>query len=169
MGESHELLDVDKVTVGAVGEPGQRLFLLQARNGAQVVTLKVEKAQVAALAAHLDHMLKDLPKPAALPEDLDLDEPTEPEWVVGSLGASYDETLDRLLLVAEEAPQTEEEEVGRQAQVRIGMTREQMAGLSARGALLVSSGRPPCPLCGYPLDPSGHDCPRTNGRRPPKL
>lgn len=164
-GRSYELLDVDKVTVGALGEPGQRLFLLQARAGAQVVTLKIEKIQVAALAAHLGTMLQELARPGHLPEDLELDEPAVPEWVVGGLGASYDEVLDRLLLVIDEAvPEGEEA-----AQARFGLTREQVAALAVHGTRLVESGRPPCPLCGYPLDQRGHDCPRTNGHRPPAL
>ena len=165
MSESYELLDVDKVTVGAVGAPGQRLFLLQARAGAEIVTLKVEKVQVAALAAHLGSMLQSLPPPGALPADLDLDEPAQPEWVVGSLAASYDEVLDRLLLVAEEA--VPDEETG--ARASFGLTREQVAALAIHGTRLVEAGRPPCPLCGYPLDQRGHDCPRTNGHRPPTL
>lgn len=165
MGESYELLDVDKLTVGALGKPGQRLFLLQAKAGAQVVTLKVEKVQVAALAAHLATMLERLPRPGHLPEDLDLEAPAEPEWVVGSLGASYDEAVDRLLLVAEEAvPEGEEP-----AEARFGLTRDQVAALAIRSTRLVQAGRPPCPLCGYPLDERGHDCPRTNGHRAPTL
>ena len=47
------------------------------------------------------------------------------------------------------------------------MTREQAAALAIRGTELVEAGRPPCPLCGYPLDARGHVCPRTNGNRPP--
>ena len=165
MSESFELLDVDKFTVGAVGEPGQRLFLLQARAGAQVVTLKLEKVQVAALATHLGNMLQDLPQPGTLPDDFDLEDPAEPEWVVGTLGARYDEDVDRLLLVAEEAvPEGEEA-----AEARFALTREQVAALAQHGTQLVAAGRPPCPLCGYPLDPRGHDCPRTNGHRPPVL
>ena len=50
---------------------------------------------------------------------------------------------------------------------RILLTREQAAAFAIRATQLVEAGRPPCPLCGLPLDPSGHDCPRTNGHRPP--
>ncbi len=165
MGRSYELLDVDKLTVGAIGRPGQRLFLLQAKAGSQVVTLKVEKIQVAALAAHLGTVMENLPRPGHLPDDLELEAPAEPEWVVGSLGAAYDEALDRLLLLAEEAvPEGEEA-----AEARFSLTREQVAALAIRGTRLVEAGRPPCPLCGYPLDQRGHDCPRTNGHRPPTL
>lgn len=165
MSASYELLDVDKITVGAVGEPGRRLFVLQARHAGQLVTLKVEKGQVAALVAHLGQLLQDLPEPGHLPEDLELELPVEPEWIVGSLGSSWDEQLDRLLLLVEEAAPEGEEP----AEARIGLTREQMAAIAVRGAELVSAGRPPCPLCGYPLEPRGHDCPRTNGHRPPAL
>lgn len=167
MGRSYELLDVDKLTVGTIGEPGQRVFLLQARQANQVVTFKVEKGQVAALAAHLGQLLEDLPEPDRLPEDLELETPAEPEWVVGSLGSSWDDDLDRLLLLVEEAvPEGAESEA---AEARIGLTRAQMAALALRGADLVTAGRPPCPLCNYPLDPRGHQCPRTNGHRPPAL
>ncbi|MDP9389579.1 MAG: DUF3090 family protein [Actinomycetota bacterium] len=165
MSESHELHDVDKLTVGAVGEPGRRLFLLQARHANQVVTLKVEKAQVAELVVTLRALLEDLPRPGHLPEDLELEEPAEPQWVVGRMRLGYDPALDRLLLVAEEASGEEDEG----AEARFGITREQMAALAIRGTRLVEAGRPPCPLCGYPLDPRGHDCPRTNGHRAPTL
>jgi uncharacterized repeat protein (TIGR03847 family) len=52
---------------------------------------------------------------------------------------------------------------------RFALTREQAAALVHQGEALVRSGRPPCPLCGYPLDPAGHSCPKTNGHRPPTL
>jgi uncharacterized repeat protein (TIGR03847 family) len=162
---SFDLVEVDKLTVGAVGEPGRRVFLLQARHGREVITLKLEKAQTAALSAYLDRLLEDLPSPEQLPEDLELEEPSEPEWVIGSLGVAYDETNDRLLLVAEEAVQESEEG----AQARFSLTRGQVAALARRGSQLVEAGRPSCRLCGYPLDPSGHACPRTNGHRPPTL
>jgi len=162
---SYELLDLDKLTIGAVGEPGQRLFLLQARAGAELVTLKIEKVQVAALAVHLGTMLQELPRPGHVPDALELEEPADPEWAIGHLAASYDPALDRVLLMVDEAVLEGDEA----AQARFGLTREQVAALAVRGTLLVEAGRPPCPLCGYPLDPRGHDCPRTNGHRAPVL
>jgi uncharacterized repeat protein (TIGR03847 family) len=161
---SYELFDVDRLTVGAVGPPGKRVFLLQAVAGATVITLKIEKQQVAALSEYLSQVLADLPSTGDLPTDLDLDEPAEPEWIVGALGVTYDEDTDRVLLVAEEAV-AEEDDVGEVA--RLAATREQIAALAIRGVALVEAGRPPCPLCGFPLDPSGHVCPRTDGHRPP--
>jgi len=50
---------------------------------------------------------------------------------------------------------------------RIVCTREQAGALAVNAMAAVRSGRPPCPLCGNPIDPSGHQCPRSNGHRPP--
>ena len=163
---SYELNDVDRLTVGTVGPPGQRVFMLQAKQGAELVTLKVEKAQVKALAEYLGELLADLPRSGHLPDDLELEEPADPEWVVGAIGITFVEEIDRLLLVVEEAV-PEGDDTGDEA--RFFITREQAGALAIRGTQLVESGRPPCPLCHYPLDPSGHVCPKTNGHRPPTL
>jgi len=161
-GSSFDLGEVDRITVGTVGPPGRRVFYLQAASGAQVVSLKLEKQQVAALVTYLATLLSDLPSPGPLPTDLDLVEPVIPEWVVGALGVSYDEGADRVLVQAEEAREEEGDET---AVARFLTTREQVAGLAARGADVVAAGRPPCPLCGQPLDPEGHVCVRLNGHR----
>ena len=162
MSSSFDLGDVDRITVGTVGEPGRRVFYLQAVAGSQVVSLKLEKQQVAALVTYLATLLSDLPGPGPLPTDIDLVEPVLPEWTVGALGVSYDEATDRILVQAEELM---EEETDEGATARFLATREQVAALAARGAEAVTSGRPPCPLCGQPLDPEGHVCVRLNGHR----
>ena len=173
-GQSFELPEVDRITVGTEGEPGRRVFYLQARMGPQLVTLKVEKQQVAALAEYLGTFLAELPRPGSLPTDLDLEEPALAEWAVGTLQLSYDPETDRVLIVAEEAILTTEDDdedaVPEQLPgiARFGATREQIAAIAIRGTSLVQAGRPPCPLCGNPLDPAGHSCPRTNGHRPPE-
>jgi uncharacterized repeat protein (TIGR03847 family) len=159
---SFEIPEVDHLTTGAIGPPGSRVFYLQARNAEQVVSLRLEKAQVAALVAYLAAMLADMPDvgPTTAP-NMGLIEPVVAEWVVGSLGVSYDEDADRIVIVAEEL--VEEGEEG--ARARISATPAQVAALSAQGAEAVAAGRPPCPLCGLPLDPEGHTCPRLNGHR----
>lgn len=167
MSSSFDLHNVERITVGTVGPPGERVFFLQARQGAELVTLKLEKSQVAALSTYLGELLQELPRPGHLPDDLDLEEPAVPEWTVGSLGITYSEETDRFLLVAEEL--SEEDEDPDAGDARFVVTREQVAALAIRGTQLVEAGRPPCPLCGYPLDPKGHSCPRTNGHRPPTL
>ena len=163
MTESYDLDEVDVLTTGTVGPPGERVFYLQARRGSQLLTLKMEKTQVAALVRYLCTLLADLPPPEELPQDLDLVEPIDAEWVVGTLGVSYDEDMDRFVLLAEEL--VEEGEEG--AMARIGATRDQVAGLVLHGAEVVEAGRPPCPLCGEPLDAEGHVCVRLNGHKRP--
>jgi uncharacterized repeat protein (TIGR03847 family) len=156
-------LSADRLCVGTVGPVGNRLFLIQCRQGETLLTLKVEKQQVAAMSDLLARVVKDQQRPGHLPDDQELEEPTEPAWAVGTVGVSYDEADDRVVLVIEEL--VAEGEVG--AIARVTVSREQAAAFSIQATRLVESGRPPCPLCGSPLDPSGHECPRTNGHRPP--
>ncbi|MGD0882775.1 MAG: DUF3090 family protein [Acidimicrobiales bacterium] len=158
-------LSAERLSVGTVGPVGSRLFLIQCRQGDTVLTVKVEKQQVAAMGDLLARVVKDRQRPGHLPDDQELEEPLEPAWAVGTIGVSYDESEDRVVLVIEEL--VPEGDVG--AIARVSITREQAAAFSIRATRLVESGRPPCPLCGSPLDPSGHECPRTNGHRPPAV
>lgn len=183
MSSSYDLSSVDRITVGAVGQPGRRTFFLQAREGSLLISLKVEKNQVAALAERLGELLHENPASSPIPEpaDLDLEEPTLADFVVGSLGLSFSSDEDRVVIVCEELVRLdldeddldddEDDEDGppQGAVARFGCTRGQAAALAMRGATLVATGRPACPLCGYPLDPRGHVCPKTNGHRPPRL
>ena len=172
MGTSFDLPDPDRFTAGTVGPPGQRVFYLQAGEGAQVVSLRLEKAQVAALAEYLASVLADLPTPdvASLPGELELAEPVVAEWVVGQIGVVFDEDRDRMLVQAEELVEEEAEGDVEPVEVekgiaRVALTRAQVAAFVGRAAELVAAGRPPCPLCGRPMDPAGHACIKTNGHR----
>ena len=199
MSRSFDLPEVEWATVGTVGEPGRRTFYLQARQGDQHVTLKLEKQQVAALSQFIGEILSDLPapEPAIADDQLELVEPVLAEWVVGSIQLAYENDSDRIVVVAEEValedPDEEEDRTDEserehgdplldpglgsagagmsasddQAVGRLGLTRAQAAALVRRGWDLVRAGRPACPLCGNPMDPEGHSCPRTNGHRSP--
>ena len=173
MSASFELPAVQRLTVGTVGPVGKREFYLQARQDDQLITLKMEKQQVGALAQALAAILEDLPPLAPLPPgvELELEEPVLAEWAVGSLRIDYDRDLDQIVLVAEEVLEVDDEgePIVTGGMARMAATREQIAALAERSAALVAAGRPPCQLCGYPLDPEGHTCPKTNGRRAPKL
>jgi uncharacterized repeat protein (TIGR03847 family) len=187
---SFELPDVEWATVGTVGPPGQRVFYLQARQGHEQITLKLEKQQVAAIAQFLSEILSDLPVAEPLPDDdsMALAEPVLAEWAVGGLQLAYDNEADRIVILAEEvtdddsddADDTEHADVVAEAGPsgsgdpeddrgvgRLSLTRTQAAAIVRRGWDLVSAGRPICTLCGHPVDPEGHSCPRTNGHRPP--
>ena len=175
---SRELDPVTRLTADAVGEPGQRTFYLQAASGADQVTLLVEKEQVRRLAENLETWLPELA--AGRPEDpaesaaaeageLALAEPLESDFRVGQLSLSYDAERDRVLVVATELQADEEEDpldVPEPLEVRLYVTRAQLRVLARHGAQVVARGRPLCPLCGNPLDPSGHICPAQNGHRP---
>jgi uncharacterized repeat protein (TIGR03847 family) len=163
MSETLDLGDLDRFTVGTVGAVGRRVFLLQCGNASVTLTIKVEKQQVAVLAEYLVRLLSDLEQPDQVQSDMELDDAMEPRWVVGTLGVSYDEDSDRIVLVAEElVAEGEDGDVARCA-----ITRAQAAAFAIRATSLIEAGRPPCPMCGLPLDPAGHECPRTNGHRPP--
>lgn len=174
-----ELDPVERITAGAVGEPGSRIFYLQGRAGDRLVSLLVEKEQVQLLAASVVEILSRVGKETGqgpAEEEMGLEEPILPEWRAGRLSIGYHEERDLLLLEAEEAvPEPEEEvEVAEPAELldapeperaRFWATREQMLSLARHGATVCAQGRPRCRLCGNPLEPEGHRCPALNGHR----
>jgi uncharacterized repeat protein (TIGR03847 family) len=171
LSESFEFDSPDRVTFGTVGEVGQRIFVLQARKGDATVTMKLEKTQVATLSRVVGRMLRGLEQPGTLPLPalLELQDFVEPEFVIRTLRVGYDETDDRVVIICGEAEDDEDEDADLldAATARLSVTREQALALAIRGSELVEAGRPPCPRCGFPLDPRGHACPRMNGNRPP--
>ena len=164
MSESFELRDVDHFTAGAVGPAGQRVFYLQAGDGDRHVTLKVEKQQVVALCEHLAAMMSDLPEvPADLDRPLTLRTPVAGAWAVGAIGVAYEQDEDRILIVAEELEDTEGgPDEGAGASARLFVPRRLVPAFVAHGLAVAAAGRPSCDLCGGPVDPGGHACPRLN-------
>jgi uncharacterized repeat protein (TIGR03847 family) len=174
---SFDLDPVTRLAAGAVGEPGERIFYLQARSQDQVVTLLVEKEQVRALAVLIEQMLAALPgssepEPELSVADADIQEPLIPEWRVGPMALQYDDVRDRIVLVASEALPVEDEEPGPSspdvpegATARFVATRAQARVLAEHAATVVDAGRPRCRFCGFPMDPGGHTCPTMNGHR----
>jgi uncharacterized repeat protein (TIGR03847 family) len=161
MTDSFELLQPEHFTCGAVGEPGQRVFFIQAREGRRLVTLKSEKEQVRALGEYLARLLERLPGAAgAKPHDAALVEPVDPAWPIGSIGLGYDEEARRIVIVATAVVEEEGEEP---ATARFAVTREQAAAFVARAEALMKAGRAICPMCSQPKEPGGHVCPRSNG------
>lgn len=162
-----ELDPVDRITVGAVGEPGERTFYLQARRGADLVTIVVEKQQVQLLAATVVDMLSRLGADVQgeVDEDeMELEQPLLPQWRAGRIAVGYEEDRDLFMLEAEELEDEEEEAVPEAgAQERFWATREQMLALARHGIAVAAAGRPTCEFCGNPMDPEGHVCPAMNG------
>jgi uncharacterized repeat protein (TIGR03847 family) len=170
--EVFDLNPVDRITTGAVGQPGSRVFYLQARKQLRVVTVICEKEQVAALAMAIDQLLLSLAKGDAdavvepdpiIYEGTDLEYPLEPIFRVGQVSLGYDEKTGRLVIIAYE--QLEEDEGTTASVARFWATPAQMRALSIHGQQVVAAGRPLCTMCGEPIDPEGHFCPRRNGHR----
>ena len=204
----------DRFVAGAVGQPGQRTFFLQASKGAQVVSVALEKAQVAVLAERVATLLLALrQRGVEIGEERfsptpDLAEPVVEEFRVGTLTLGWDADSERVVIEAREMGdedfEEDDEEEGEQAvqaveaaepEVSAEMDaadalRAAIAGLADSESLasdasldvvrvqlepnaalqfassaiaVVQAGRPPCPNCGEPLEPTGHFCTRRNG------
>jgi uncharacterized repeat protein (TIGR03847 family) len=161
---------VEGLGAGAVGEPGQRAFYLQARTDTTQLTVLVEKEQVHELAkeaaAFLDRLADEYPEVPVLlvPGEAELREPTVPLFRARLIGLGFDP--ERELMLIELRERAEEDDVDddlAEGQVaRIDATRAQVRAMVARGLDAVAGGRPPCPLCEMPMDPAGHRCPRWN-------
>jgi uncharacterized repeat protein (TIGR03847 family) len=163
----YEFEDVDAFTTGAIGEPGARVFFLQARHGGQRVAVKCEKQQVSAIIGYLQRVLNDLPPPENKPiaSALELAEPVEQAFVLGPIGLGYDRASDRLIVQLEEMGAVDEdgEEIeGRDGHIRLYVTRGQAASFCEQAERVVAAGRPDCQWCNLPIDPDGHACPRMN-------
>lgn len=162
MSRSFELDAPDHFTAGALGAPGQRVFYLQARESATLVTLKCEKEQIGALGDYLASLLAKLPAVGEpLAHEPRLLEPIDVAWIVASLGVGYDEGQDRIVIVVNEL--VEEDSEDKPASGRFRITRAQAAAFVERARALIKAGRPICPMCSQAKDPSGHICPRSNG------
>ena len=188
----YEFEPPERFVVGTVGPPGERTFYLQARGGGRLVSVALEKVQVTLLAEKLDELLIEanrrfglkLPEPDAMaPDNEPLDSPVDEEFRVGTLGLAYDVDTSTVVIeaiaiaegdddtdvddvvddddeVAEEDFETATADLDR---LRVRLTPEETRAFIERAKRVVAAGRPPCPLCGQPLDPAGHRCPRNNG------
>jgi len=166
----HAFEPPERFVAGTVGPPGERTFFLQARGGGRVVSVALEKVQVSLLAEKLEELLAEAQRrfglelpdlsPAAIDND-PLDTPVEEEFRVGTLGLAYDVDTSTVVIEAIEAGDVEaEEDLDR---LRVRLSPEAARSFIDRARRVVAAGRPPCPLCGRPLDPTGHLCPRHNG------
>ena len=184
----HDFDPPERFVVGTVGPPGQRTFFLQALSGRRLVSMSCEKEQVQILADRVDDVLDQFAGEAAVagPEDNEpLATPIEDEFRVATLSLAWDpnraviviEAFDADIPDAEEdwgsgASEREEsaevpeaflESMASRQSVRVVLSPPQARSFVRRARALVSAGRPPCPFCGGPLDPTGHICPRSNG------
>lgn len=182
---------VDAIGTGAVGEPGHRAFFIQAHKGGQVLSVLVEKEQVAVLSERVAYLLaqvaEEFPEVQAPPDPTSgqLEGEPVPLFRAVAIGIGFDPARRMVLLELHEHPvDDDEEEPEEQAAgaaageasmagepegeeegylARLYLTPAQARAMADHGIEAVTAGRPPCPLCGGPLDPEGHVCPRLNG------
>ena len=178
MSDSYEFLEVTHFTAGAEGEPGQRVFYLQVGDDTGHISVRLEKQQVRALAQFLRNVLEDMPAPSESDsQPVPLREPAVAEWVVGQIAVGVADAEAEVVLVVDELiPEPDDEDVdlekeievdlynspGEGARIRAHINVSHAARFVATSEELMSKGRPPCRLCGQPLDPTGHVCPRLN-------
>ena len=167
MSSSFDLSTVNSFAAGTEGPAGQRVFYLQAVTDSQVVTLRLEKQQVSLLADYLERIVDNFDLVASAPVEMpDLYQPVIAEWVVGSIMVAIDENESKIIVIAaeltDEDDDADEDELPSGAQARFGLTRSQVEAFVRGAKSLVTSGRPTCPLCGRPVNPDGHFCPRLN-------
>lgn len=168
----------DRFVCGTVGPVGERTFFLQAIAGPRIISVALEKVQVAVMADRIGAILAELDRRGTAPalqapveqDERPLDEPLREEFRVGTIALSWD--ADQGVLEVEARAQTDDPEV---LEVEMDdddegpdLVRVRISPLAARGfveraARIVAGGRPPCPFCGQPLEPQGHLCPRRNG------
>lgn len=181
----HRFDPPDRFVAGTVGEPGQRTFFLQAKGAGRLVSVALEKQQVALLAERISAMLDDLLQgqttttedfvPALTPEgaaDTDpLDTPIDEDFRAGTMTLAWDDDAQRVIV---EVFAIEEDVAGPEDLADPEADREVMVvvlpptaarAFCERAEAVVSAGRPSCDFCGNPLDPDGHLCPRMNGFR----
>jgi uncharacterized repeat protein (TIGR03847 family) len=168
----------ERFVAGTVGLPGERTFFLQASGAGRTVSVALEKVQVRLLAERLEDLLETVergggPVEPAVEDNEPLDAPVEEEFRVGNMGLAWDGDAELFVIEAmaqpadddetEVEPLSDSDEGPDALRVRVptGMAR----GFVSRAMRVVAAGRPPCPLCGLPLDASGHVCPRQNGHR----
>jgi uncharacterized repeat protein (TIGR03847 family) len=182
----HDFDPPERFVVGTVGPPGQRTFFLQALSGRRLVSMSCEKEQVQILADRVDDVLDQFAAEAAVPGPEDngpLATPIEDEFRVATLSLAWDPNRAVIVIEAFDAdiPEATEDELGETGEeptdvpaeflesmasrqsVRVVLSPPQARSFVRRARALVSAGRPPCPFCGGPLDPTGHVCPRSNG------
>ncbi len=175
----------ERFVAGTVGRPGDRTFFLQARDGPRVVSIVLEKVQVAVLADRLGELLSELERrgvaaakaaadAAVAPSDDTgpLDEPLNEAFRAGSLTLGWDGDAERVLVEARaqsedgeaiDPDEDDDEDDDGPDLLRVRLTADAARSFVSRASRIIAAGRPPCPLCGAPLDPQGHICPRRNG------
>ena len=182
----------ERFVAGTVGMPGERTFFLQAREGLRLISVALEKQQVAILAERIDELLDEVAQTSGMsawasdaiaqPDNDPLESPIEEEFRAGTITLSWDERDGRVVIevfpvesmMGEEPPNAIDEaglahlpivEPEPDELLVVRLTPALARRFATRAAIVVGQGRPNCPFCGGPMEVNGHLCPRANGFR----
>ncbi len=161
----HDFGLISRLQAQSFGQPGQRTFCVAAANDTEAATLWLEKEQLAALGQAIETQLGRL-RSARSSRAVTAPDPTtaysgDPtvDFRIGQLALGFDEREGVFLLLAYRVENEEQDRPSFSCQA----TADQFRALAEQIVQVVAAGRPNCPLCGLPMDPAGHACPRTNG------
>ena len=152
---------VDRFVAGAIGEPGERTFLIEVEGAGQPHWFLLEKQQVAVLADRVLELLRDAGYESSGAPRLSLREPDAVDFRVGEIRMAYSsvESLVTVTLIPVAGDEEREEDDG----VEFDVSTDQLHAMAVHAREAVIAGRPACPRCALPMDPDGHVCPASNG------
>ena len=160
----YELGGVASIKPEALGEPGKRTFRIQLQSGAASACLWLEKEQLSELALYLQQILASLPE-----QERERKEPVaEPEWAggvasidfkIGKMSLAHNAATTSFFIVAHDVEEPEDSV----PTISFWLSMTQAEELVREALKVCAAGRPRCFLCGRPIDPDGHVCPRANG------
>ena len=151
----------------AIGVPGQRTFRLLLESGSASATIWMEKEHLQQLGTYIHEIIGSLSRDTRAV----VGDPPEPEWSgravsidfkIEKLALGHDSASNCFLVVAHAVEEQEEDS----ATLSFWLTMSQGRELSKEALKVCAAGRPQCFLCGQPINPDGHVCPRANGHSP---
>ena len=169
----YPLGSLSSIQAESIGEPGQRTFHLILESRGARYSVWLEKEQLFQLGIYLQEVVQSLSA-----EDLERQsQPVEPEWSgegatidfkAGQLMLSHDPSGNSFYLLAYEQADTESEvetppEEDEATSISFSISMAQAETLAEEALRICAAGRPSCFLCGLPVNPDGHVCPRSNG------
>ena len=160
---------LSRIEAESIGEPGRRTFKLLLDAGNAHCTLWLEKEQLYQLGIHLRDAVESLTEEERGHESRHQDagwsgEGEEVDFKVGGMGLSHDKQANSFYISAieRENPESEAESESPNS-ISFWISLAQARTLAEDALRICAAGRPLCFLCGQPIDPDGHVCPRSNG------
>lgn len=170
----------DRFVIGTVGQPGSRAFYLQARSGARIVSVGLEKQQSAVLAEKIEEILDELmtaegnpysiptSTPVELVDNDPLEQPVDEQFRTGTMSLGWDPSTAQIVIEAYPYAEIDDDtldpgdgdpEEMLLVRIPVGTAR----AFAMRTREIVRAGRPICLLCGTPIDANGHVCAPPDG------